>query len=69
MNLKEYGENELALRVLNCEGSYNYMIEMIELGHSSQFITEQLADGYEITDAQFDDMKESVEIEMDERRG
>lgn len=69
MNLKEYGENELALRVLNCEGSYNYMIELIDEGLSAYNITELLAEGYEVTDDQFEDMQDSVRIEIEERRG
>lgn len=69
MNLTEYSENELTLVVMNDEGLYNYMIELIDNGNSAQYITENLADHFIYTDDQFADLLESVELEIEDRRG
>ena len=69
MNLTEYGENELTLVVMNDEGLYNYMIELIDHGNSAQYITENLADHFVYTDDQFADLLDSVKSEIEERNG
>ena len=69
MNLTEYGENELTLVVMNDEGLYNYMIELIDNGNSAQYITENLADHFVCTDDQFADLLDSVKSEIEERNG
>jgi hypothetical protein len=67
MNLTEYGNGELSLIVVNDEGLYNWMIELIDNGHSANFIAETLSEGFNHTDDQFDDLLDTVRSEIEER--
>ena len=55
MNLKEYGDGELSLIVMNDEGLYN------ERHHLTVDYLEEL--GYQFTDAQWADLLECLEDE------
>lgn len=67
MNIREYTDREMTLVVTNDEGLYNYMIEMIDNGHSASFIAATLSEGFNHTDGQFDDLLDTVKSEIEER--